>query len=103
MKRTFQNDRSTFRRIAATFFVLALVAFATAQLIHAHNPANPTSTQSESHCLLCVAAHSAAAPAQAAIAPVTSQYYILHVVSEPQLRSRLTLPSSFIRPPPESL
>ncbi|MDT8067813.1 MAG: hypothetical protein ROO76_06555 [Terriglobia bacterium] len=102
MNRPLQNDRSTLRQLAATLFVLALVVFATAQLIHAHNPANPNSPKSESHCLLCVAAHSMAAPAQAAVAAITFDYLIIKAMPEPQLYSRLSVPSFFIRPPPEN-
>jgi hypothetical protein len=103
MNRTVPNDRSTLRQLASTFFVLVLLVFATAQLIHAHNPANPDSPKSESHCLLCVASHSAAAPAQVSIAPITFNYLTFQAASEPQLHSRLSVPPSFIRPPPENL
>jgi hypothetical protein len=103
MNRTFQNDRSKLRQLAAAFVVLVLLVFTSAEAVHAHRTTNKDNPRTESHCLLCVAGHSAAAPTQATIAPIAFASLIFQSASEPQLHSRLSLPSSFIRPPPENL
>ena len=103
MNRTLQNDRSILRRIAASFFVLVLLVFTGAEAIHAHAAANRDNPRTETHCLLCVAGHSAVAPAQTGFIPVTFSSVIIPATAEPQLYSRLSVPSAFIRPPPENL
>ncbi|HEU5400683.1 MAG TPA: hypothetical protein VFU86_04955 [Terriglobales bacterium] len=103
MNRTVQNDRSTFRQLAAAFVVLVLLVFTSAEAVHAHTATSTDNPRTESHCLLCVAGHSAAAPTQVSIAPIAFASLIFQSVSEPQLHSRLSVPSSFIRPPPENL
>jgi len=103
MNRTVQNDRSTVRQLAAAFVVLVLLVFTSAEAVHRHAAVNSDNPQAESHCLLCVAGHSAAAPTQTSIAPVAFASLIFQSASEPQLHSRLSIPSSFIRPPPENL
>ncbi len=100
MEDTVRIDRSKLRRWAATFVVLALALFVTTQLVHIHALGKSTN---ESHCSLCIAAHSAAAPTQASPTPVLLQTRTVQVASEPQPHSRLSVFSSFIRPPPVSL
>jgi hypothetical protein len=101
MKYPVQNDRWTLRRWAALCAVLVLVVFATTLEVHAHAVAGAGSN--DSHCSLCIASHSVAAPAQLTVATVTFAYCEVFAAAEPQLHSRLLVTSSFIRPPPQSL
>jgi hypothetical protein len=104
MNNSVQNDRPTLRNLAAKLVVLALVIFATTQVVHTHalssaNGPNPI----ESHCSLCIAAHSVAAPAQVNTITTVFASVIFQAAAEPQLHSRLAVLSAFIRPPPASL
>jgi hypothetical protein len=72
------------------------------QAVHVHDAVAGQSSPA-SHCSLCVAGHNAAVitPVNAAPAPVMESAVL--AVSEPQLQSRLQVPSSYIRPPPQNL
>lgn len=102
MKSKVQIDHSKLRRLATTLVVLLMVVFATAREVHNHSSANDLNPN-ESHCSLCMAVHSAAAPAQATTALVVFTSYLFEVAAETQPHSRLSIPSTFIRPPPASL
>jgi len=102
MKPLHQLNRSSLRKFTAAFFVLVIAGFGMVQAVHVHDVL-AKQTSPASHCSLCVVAHSAAVvtPVSAAIAPVVTSAAV--AVSDPQLRSRLEVASSFIRPPPQSL
>ncbi len=53
-----------------------------------------------SHCALCIFSHSPAAVTATRSAPVPVRDVAELAFAEPQLRSRLLIPSAFIRPPP---
>ena len=102
MKENPQFGRPLLQKLTALFFVLVMAGFGFVQAVHAHDALAGKSAP-ESHCSLCVVAHSAAliSPASAAPAPVFESYRL--AVVEPQLQSRLQVPSSYIRPPPQDL
>jgi hypothetical protein len=98
MKRKRQFDRTPAMKWALVLAVLVFAVFATTEVVHIHPSAAP-----ESHCSLCLAAHSAAAPAQVSAAPVLALVFALTESSEPQLQSRLFVSFASIRPPPPAV
>ena len=102
MKPLRQLDGSPLEKWTAVFFVLVMAGIGFVQAVHVHD-AVAGQTSPASHCSLCVVSHNAAviSPAHAAPALVAESAEV--VLSEPQLQSRLRIPSSFIRPPPQNL
>jgi hypothetical protein len=102
MSRERQLIYSPLQKWSAVFFVLVMAGFGFVQAVHVHaavaGQASPTS-----HCPLCVVARNAAVITPASVAPAPPVESAVLVVSEPQLRSRLQIVSSFIRPPPDNL
>jgi len=98
MKRKRQFDRTPAMKWVVVLAVLMFAVFATAEAVHIHPSAAP-----ESHCSLCLAAHSAAAPTQASAAPVLALGFAPAESSEPQLQSRLFVSPASIRPPPPAV
>jgi len=98
MKRKRQFDRTPAMKWAVVLAVLVFAVFATAEVVHIHPGKAP-----ESHCSLCLAAHSAAAPAQVSAAPVLALIFAPAESSEPQLQSRLFVSPASIRPPPPAV
>lgn len=90
------------RKWTAVFFALVVAGFGFVQAVHAHD-AVAGRTSPASHCSLCVAAHNAAVVTAAGAAPLPVLRSARIAIPEPQLQSRLQLPSSFIRPPPQNL
>jgi len=86
----------------ALLLVLATAVFGFAQAVHMHrglaDESLPNGTTT--HCMLCVASHSAAVTADISFAPVLTYQAIPVLVAEPQLESRLVVFTSFTRPPP---
>ena len=97
-----QFERPLLRKWTALLFVLVMAGFGFVQAVHVHDAAVNQSAPA-SHCSLCVVAHSAAliTPGTTAPAPVSDSARL--VVLEPQLQSRLQVPSTYIRPPPQNL
>jgi hypothetical protein len=102
MKQNSQSGRPLLQKWTALLFVLVMAGFGFVQAVHVHDVVAGKSSP-ESHCSLCVVAHSAAliSPASAAPAPVFDTAQV--AVVEPQLQSRLRVASSYIRPPPQNL
>ena len=98
MKRKSQFDRTPAMKWAVLLAVLMFFVFATAEVVHFHPVTTP-----ESHCSLCMASHSAAAPTQVSAAPVLALIFAPAESAEPQLQSRLFVPSASIRPPPPAV
>src|SRR5271169_3414977 len=98
MKPLRQLTPPPFQKWMALMFVLVMAGLGFVQAVHVHDAVAAKSAP-ESHCSLCVVAHSAAliSPASATVAPVLESARL--VVSEPQLQSRLQVASSDIRPP----
>ena len=95
-----QFETSSLRRITAFAAVLLIAGLGLVQAIHLHEFA--PSDAGRSHCALCVFSHTPAVLTAARSAPALVSESASLVVAEPQLRSRLLLPASFIRPPPVS-
>jgi hypothetical protein len=102
MKPSRQFDRPPLQKWMAMFFVLVVACFGFVQAVHAHD-AVAGKPAPASHCSLCVVAHSAALIVSGGIAPAPVCEAAQLVALEPQLRSRLYVTSSNIRPPPQSL
>jgi hypothetical protein len=102
MKPLRQFHGSPLRKWTAVFFVLVMTGFGYVQAVHAHDVLKEQ-TSPAAHCSLCVVAHSAAVttPVSAVQAPIVES--AAFVQADPQLQSRLQVPSAFIRPPPQSL
>jgi hypothetical protein len=102
MKKNPQFGRPLLRKWMALLFVLVMAGFGLVQAVHVHDAVAATNAP-ESHCSLCVVAHSAAliSPASTAPAPVFESARLAAL--EPQLQSRLQVASSYIRPPPQNL
>ena len=101
MKQNPQFGRPLIQKWTALFFVLVMAGFGFVQAVHVHDLASTVAP--ESHCSLCVVAHSAAliSPSNVAPAPVSDTAEV--AVIEPQLQSQLQVVSSYIRPPPQNL
>jgi hypothetical protein len=95
MKRRSQFDRTLSMKLTVVFVLLVFAVSVTVEAAHFH-----PDTASETHCSLCLSAHSAPAPSQISTAPVLAQVLAPAESSEPQLQSRLFVPSASIRPPP---
>jgi hypothetical protein len=94
-----QFETSLSRRILTLFVVLLITGIGFVQSVHLHDdlaPSGPT----RSHCALCVFSHSPAVVTAARTAPIVATNFRSPQAQEPQLRSRLMLPSFSIRPPP---
>jgi hypothetical protein len=95
MKSESQFDRTPAMKWAMVLAILLFAVFATIEVVHFHPVTTP-----ESHCSLCMAAHSAAAPTQVSAAPELALVFAPAESSEPQLQSRLFVSPASIRPPP---
>jgi hypothetical protein len=95
MKPESQFDQTPAMKFVVVLAVLLFAVFATTEVVHIHPGKAP-----ESHCSLCLAAHSAAAPAQVSAAPVLALVFAPAESAEPQLQSRLFVSPASIRPPP---
>jgi hypothetical protein len=98
MKRKSQFDRTPAMKWAVLLGVLVFSVFAIAEVVHFHPVTTP-----ESHCSLCMASHSAAAPTQVSTAPAPALVFAPAESPAPQLQSRLFVPSASIRPPPPAV
>jgi hypothetical protein len=98
MKRKSQFDRKPAMKWMVVAAVLLFAVLATAEVVHFHPDTAP-----ESHCSLCMSAHSAAAPTQVSATPVLAFVFAPVKPTEPQLQSRLFVPIASIRPPPPAV
>jgi hypothetical protein len=102
MKPHSQFARNGVQHWTAFFVVLVMVVFGFVQAVHVHegraNDARPNAPST--HCVSCVAVHSAAIKAEVSFAQVLSQQPGTTFTAEPQLEAQLVLFTSFIRPPP---
>jgi hypothetical protein len=105
MKQTSQFDRSLFQKWTALFFVLVIAAFGMVQAVHIHSELAPHGGLNESatHCSLCLATHSAATITEADPTPIPVVLSAAVFVGRSQAKSRLAVPTLFIRPPPATL
>lgn len=94
-----QFDRSRGQRFIALFAAILLTSLAFVQTIHLHEELS-RSGASRSHCALCIFSHSPAVVTAARSAPAPVSAFATRIAAEAQLRSRLLVPSTFIRPPP---
>jgi hypothetical protein len=99
MRLASQFDKSLFRRLTAVFAVLLIAGFGFVQSVHLHDESAPSSA-THSHCALCAFSHSPAVATAARSAPIPVLSFTSLQSVEPQLHSRLLLPSVSIRPPP---
>ncbi len=81
---------------AVLLAVVLLLNLAATQVLHYHISTNT----SESHCSICLGAHSVATPTHAAQAPVLNQAISLLLKSEPVSYCSIAVSSFRIRPPP---
>lgn len=102
MKPNNQFVRGGAQRWVALFFVLVVAVFGFAQAVHMHRGLADESlpNRTTTHCGLCVASHSAVVTTDIGSAPILTHQLGSIVVAEPQLERRLTVFSSFTRPPP---
>jgi hypothetical protein len=98
MNHKSQFDRTPAMKRAVLLAVLMFVVFAIAEVVHFHPVTTP-----ESHCSLCMAAHSAATPTQVSATPAPALVFAPAESSEPQLQSCLFVPVASIRPPPPAV
>jgi hypothetical protein len=98
MNRKSQFDRTPAMKWAVLLAVLMFAVFAIAEVVHFHPVTTP-----DSHCSLCMASHSAAAPTQVTATPVLTLVFAPAESSSPQLQSRLFVPIASIRPPPPAV
>lgn len=105
MKPKSQFDRTWLLKWTAMLFVLVVAVGGFVQAVHMHDGLAPGDgpVAPASHCLICVAAHSAPVITTISFAPVLAITATIVAAAEPQLRSRLSIPSAFIRPPPQVL
>lgn len=102
MKSLFQSECSLARKWTALLFVLVIAGFGFVQAVHVHE-SQAGQPVPNSHCSLCVVAHSAAAITQASTPQAPVPQSAMVAAPDPQLQSRLQVSSSYIRPPPQSL
>ena len=96
-KQDVSRQCSRWCRALSLLCILLTLFVATAQIIHVHN-GNPTSADRD--CPICSVAHSTAQVAAAfQYAPVFGRTAFVATVKE-SLRSFLSVPCLFIRPPP---
>jgi hypothetical protein len=103
MKPESQFDRTPAMKWAVVLAVVLFAVLATAEIAHFHPVVSGASSAPASHCPLCMAAHSAAAPTQVIATLVFALVFAPAESSEPQLLSRLFVPSTSIRPPPPAV
>lgn len=94
-----QFEHSGLRRLTAVFVVLLVASVSFLGSVHQHDEF-ARSGAVHSHCALCIFSHSPAAVTATRSAPVPVRDVAELAFAEPQLRSRLLIPSAFIRPPP---
>jgi len=105
MKPTSQFDHERLRQWGALFLVLVVAVFGFVQAVHVHDglTADDNPQSAATHCLICVAAHSAPVVTTVSFAPVLAYTATVTPVADPQLDAQLVIHSAFIRPPPLSL
>lgn len=93
------------RRWLAWLCVAIVAVFGFVQAVHVHDglASDESPSAPAVHCLICVAAHSAPAVTAISFAPTLTFTANVVAVPDPQLESQLVVPSSFIRPPPQSV
>jgi hypothetical protein len=94
-----QLDRARWQRWIAVFATLLITGLSLIQAIHLHEELAPSSA-AHSHCALCIFSHSPAVVTSARHAPIATSGFATLAPADAQLRSRLVVPSAFIRPPP---
>jgi hypothetical protein len=99
MKLMRQFENSLLRQLSVLFVVLLIAGVGFAQSVHLHEELLPGSS-ARSHCALCVFSHSPAVITVASSAPLPSVASVAPILREAQVRSRLLIPASLIRPPP---
>jgi hypothetical protein len=88
-----------FRGIA--LFVLLLIAgLGYLQAVHVHKGLAPEPGSARAHCSLCVVTHNAVVVTVATDSPVPLVGSGSLAITDPQIHSRLTVATAFIRPPP---
>jgi hypothetical protein len=105
MKPNSQFDHGRFQKWSALLLVLVVAVFGFVQAVHVHDGLatddNPASAAT--HCLICVASHSAPVVTTVSFTPTFAPSAVVTPAAEPQLSSQLVIPSAFIRPPPQAL
>jgi hypothetical protein len=105
MKPVSQFDRKRLFKLGALLLVLVVAVFGFVQAVHVHDGLatddNPASAAT--HCLICVASHSAPVVTTVSFTPTLAPAATVTPASDPQLSSQLIIPSAFIRPPPQAL
>ena len=105
MQSARQFGRGGLFRLGAVFLALVMAVCGFVQAVHMHDglltDGNPKSTAS--HCLICVAAHSAPLAATVSFVPIPLHSVAIGPLADPQLQSRLIIFSASIRPPPRVL
>ncbi len=93
---TLGKSDSRMRNATVLLAIVLLLNFAATQVWHYH----ASGKTAESHCSICLGAHSVATPMQAAHAPVLNDSVPLLLKSDPVSYSSLAVTSFRIRPPP---
>ena len=95
-----QSARALLRKHAAVLLALVLLVCGIAEAAHTHHDDDHLLRGVATQCSLCLAVHSPAQTASINPAPTLAVCFLIGPTCEPQLLSRLSLPSIFIRPPP---
>jgi hypothetical protein len=105
MRARLKPDFTSQRRLLAALCVVVVAVFGFVQAVHVHDglAANESPNAPSTHCLICVAAHSAPVVTAISFAPALAISASVTPVLAPQLQSQQAVASSFIRPPPVSL
>lgn len=105
MKSRSQMDSQLSRQCLAALCILVMAVFGFVQAVHVHDGLadNESPNGPVARCLICVAAHSAPVVTGISVAPVLIVSASVTPVLDPQLHPQLVVPSSFIRPPPQTL
>ena len=92
-------ENSLWRRLTAVFVVLLIAGLGFVESVHLHEGVDPSGAVN-THCALCVLSHIPAVVTTARSAPAPVLDFVSLPSAEPQLHSRLLVPSLSIRPPP---
>ena len=94
-----QFDSGWWRLWVAGFLALLIAGLGFVESVHLHNDLAPNQA-AHSHCALCAISHNPAVVTAARSAPEPVSDFTVSTTAQPHLRSRLLVPSTFIRPPP---
>jgi len=94
-----QFDSAPWRLWVAGSLALLIASLGFVEAIHLHQEFAPHDT-AHTHCALCAISHSPAVVTAARSAPEPVSDFTASTTAQPHLRSRLLVPSTFIRPPP---